>query len=292
MKTLFFFFGLWCWAIGSLAQARIDKKKLADKSVVYDRRADERFAFQVKTIDEFMERFNNDESTLLRQYVEVVHPNAKIERKKLLKTLFKTSNAVTDSLKRVFIETVCDSLNPQYLNFFDNEWYAQANCLFYEGHQQRYLSFILKVKKTSNGGSKWVISGVEDFSATNKTRNIEINQENEKEAGLNPYNHVLNFTELEEAFDNPKNIAAYIDSNFLNDKTKPIIEAILDKQMNFKYVQQITYHFLQVDGWIFTVEDHKQMVKHSGWLIKGLLTANQAEKDCYKQAVLHLTIQQ
>ena len=46
------------------------------------------FAFEVKTIDEFIERFNNDQYTLIRQYMEEKFPKKKLTRLDLIRTLF------------------------------------------------------------------------------------------------------------------------------------------------------------------------------------------------------------
>jgi hypothetical protein len=272
----------------SFSQARLDKKRIANKSVLYNRQAEERFVLEVKTIDEFMERFNYSESTLIRQYLEVIRPNAKRDRKQLLKTLFESKALIADSLRNHFIDAVCDSTNEEYLNFFQGNWYAQAQCLFNQGTHHKYITLILKVQRTPNGGSKWVIAGAEEFNPLNTKHSAAINTNYDVKIGLNPYSHVLNFTELEDAFDDIKNINSYLDDNFITEKTKPILNAIITKKINFRYVQDITYHFLQIDGWIFTVQQYKRMTRQAGWLINQLQKANQSNKEVYKQKVLYL----
>ena len=259
---------------------------------MYNRQAEERFALEVKTIDEFMERFNFSETTLIRQYLGVVNPTAKPNRSQLIKTLFEAKSPVTDSLKKKFIHSVCDSLNPEYLNFFQRNWFAQAQCLFNQGSQHKYITLILKVQRTANGGSKWVIAGADEFIPNSKSKIMATNPDNDMEKGLNPYSHVLNFTELEDAFADTQNINSYLDENFITDRTKPILEAIISKKINFRYVQDVTYHFLQIDGWIFCVQQYKRMTRQAGWLINELHTADQFEKDTYKKSVLYLTANQ
>ncbi|MEA5461058.1 hypothetical protein VB796_18495 [Arcicella sp. LKC2W] len=271
------------------SQARIDKKRIANKSQIYNRQAEERFALEVKTIDEFMERFNFAETTLIRQYLGVINPTAKPNRQQLLKTLFEAKTQIADSLKRKFIHSVCDSLNAEYLNFFQPDWFAEARCLFNQGSQHKYITLILRVQRTQNGGCKWVIAGAEEFMTNGKSKNVTTNSDYDGEKGLNPYSHVLNFTELEDAFADTKNINSYLDEAFITDRTKPILEAITTKKINFRYVQDIKYHFMQIDGWIFSVQQFKRMTRQAGWLISELHSANQFEKDSYKKSVLYLT---
>ncbi|WP_026994806.1 hypothetical protein [Flectobacillus major] len=283
--SVFFFFS-------SFSQARLDKKRISNKSLLYDRQAELRFALQVKTIDEFMERFNYAENTLVKQYLDLTRPEAKPNRVKMLRSLFEAKAIISDSLKKVFVNTVCDSLNPQYLNFFGSEWYAQAQCLFTQGAQKRYIGLILKVNRTPNGGSKWVIAGAEEYAESKRPISFYEKTGKDSESGLNPYSHVLNFTELEDAFNDIKSINAYLDEGFLTEKTQPILDAILSKKLVFRDVQDITYHFLQIEGWIFTVQNYKRMTRQSGWLISQLQTADQFEKDFYKRAVLYLSLNQ
>lgn len=275
------------------AQARIERQRIEDKSVIYDRQAEERFAFQVKTIDEFMERFNDSESTLLRKYLDVSRPGViKSDRIRMLKALFEKKSFVKDSLKTAFVASVCDSLNPQFLNFFQKNWYAQAQCLFQDGARNKYITLVLKVLRTANGGSKWVIAGASEYGISKQNKSTVRMTGGDTRKGLNPYSHVMDFTELEDALEDKINIESYLDEGFLTLKNQPIIEAILSGKIRFNYVQEITYHFLQIDGWIFSVQNFKRMTRQSGWLITQLQPADNEEKDFYKQAVLALKVTQ
>jgi hypothetical protein len=69
MKRLFLFLvfcGLSFFSAAQVIQPSISGRQESD------------FAFEVKTIDEFLERFNNDQYTLIRQHLETRFPGKKI----------------------------------------------------------------------------------------------------------------------------------------------------------------------------------------------------------------------
>src|SRR3990170_303965 len=68
------------------------------------------FVFEVKQIDEFFERFNNDQNSLLASYVRLKYPETNITRISLLESLF--NNQVHGSgpeLIREFCLQISDS---------------------------------------------------------------------------------------------------------------------------------------------------------------------------------------
>ncbi|MEZ5197665.1 MAG: hypothetical protein R2764_15135 [Bacteroidales bacterium] len=62
-----------------------------------------------------------------------------ITRRKTISSLFNTMDTTFNApLANSFIDFVDDSLNPHFLDFYDNNWYAEVNCVFKSAKCHRY----------------------------------------------------------------------------------------------------------------------------------------------------------
>lgn len=244
---------------------------------------EENFAYEVKQIDEFFERFNND-STLIKDYISRSYEGMEVGREDLLVSLFdlKSSHFDKNEVKN-FIRTVNDSLKPVRLSFYDDDWYARVKCaVVYEGKKQE-LYMLLRVQKEKNGASKWVVHNVyADFLNTPNGNNPR--------AFLNPVSHATDFMGLTRAFEDPENLKGYLTSSFEDDHLSKFAIEMKNNRITFQQVENISYHFFQVDGWVFTVENFQRQEKNSGWLISRLIQANAKEKEEYKEYLLRQKI--
>lgn len=240
---------------------------------------EENFAYKVKQIDEFFERFN-DEGTLIKYYIFKNYDRMEVSREDLLKSLFDVKSYYLQREDVVrFIERVNDPQNPVTLSFYDEDWYAKVKCAVeYEG-KERELFLLLRIQEEEDGASKWVVHQVyADFLNTPEGDNPD--------AFLNPISHATDFMGLSRAFEDPENLRGYLTSGFQDDQLSKFAIEMKNNRIAFKQVENITYHFLQVDGWIFTVENFQRQEKNSGWLISRLVQANAKEKEEYRQHLL------
>src|SRR6202043_1553761 len=90
---------------------------------------DRNFAFQVKHLEEFFERFNDVKTTYLTQYIKNKYPGVTIDRATLIRGLFnkENKNEDPDQLDE-FVRQVTDSASPVLLDFYSGEWYAETQC--------------------------------------------------------------------------------------------------------------------------------------------------------------------
>jgi hypothetical protein len=63
----------------------------------------------------------------------------------------------------------------------------------------------------------------------------------------------------------------------------PFIQALEKGELEYVQVNKVTYHFLQVKGWAFTVQQFVRQDKNSGWLISKLTKADEGTKEHYPQ---------
>ena len=240
---------------------------------------EENFAFEVKQIDEFFERFNN-ERTLIKDYIFEKYDKTEVRREDLLKSLFDLkSNHIRKETANRFIKMVEDSQKPVTLSFYDDDWFARVKCSVVYEEKERELFLLLRVQKEENGASKWVVDQVyADFLNTPEGNNPH--------ASLNPVSHATDFMALNRAFEDPENLKAYLSSSFQDDPLSKFAMEMQNNKIAFRQVEKVSYHFFQVDGWIFTVENFQRAEKNSGWLISKLVQASAAEKEAYKQMLL------
>jgi hypothetical protein len=240
---------------------------------------EENFAYKVKQIDEFFERFN-DEGTLIKDYLFDQYDNLELSREDLLISLFDLkSNQLQKEEVASFIKLVTNPENPVTLSFYDQDWYARVKCAVVYEEKERDLLLLMRIQQEENGASKWVVHQVyADFLKSPKGNNPH--------ASLNPVSHATDFMGLNRAFEDPQNLKAYLSSGFQDDQLSKFAIELQNNRITFQQVENISYHFFQIDGWIFTVENFRRPEKNSGWLISRLIQADAEEKKEFKQLLL------
>ncbi|MEZ4826611.1 MAG: hypothetical protein R3C61_10010 [Bacteroidia bacterium] len=240
------------------------------------------FALEVKQLDEFIERFNYEENTMVLQYIRQHFPNQVPGRADLLKTLFNLNRTNWNEPEvKAFIHQVADTCNPEYLNFFGNDWYAELDCaVLYRGKPEK-ATLIMQIQREPGHASKWVIKGV-------KTDFLYIPREEDESRTLNPVSHGTDFMGLGKALADVRNIRNYITTDFTPDQLTLFLSGIMDGTITFRQVNHICYHFLQVEGWAFQLKRFLRNSGNSGWLINELVRVPPSQKNKYLTEVLHI----
>lgn len=241
------------------------------------------FAYEVKQIDEFFERFN-DQKTLIKDFIIRYHELGEVSRDVLIKSLFDLrSTSIRKEDVFSFLKTVNNEEQPVTLSFFDEDWYALLRCSVLYQQKKREMWLVMKVQREKNGASKWVIDGVHaDFLRTPEAI--------DSTASLNPISHGTEFMGLSKVFEDTKNLKSYLPATYQEDQLSMMVLEMQNKRLSFLHVEEVSYHFLQINGWIITVENFKRADKNSGWLISRLVKADPIDKNNYKQRVLKLKI--
>lgn len=236
----------------------------------------EKFYFEVIQIEEFIERFNFDENNKLLVYLRTQNPDMEITRRKALSSLFNIMDTTFDaSLVNEFISFVDDSLNPQYLDFYDNGWYAEVNCVFKIQDVVDTGQLILMNQHREDFSSKWVIAGV-----TSKLLEMPISKDSLRI--MSPVSHGTDFLALYDIFKDGDNIQNYIFRDFKIDTLTYFIALLNLHKIELKQILDVNYHFLQIPKWIFTVSYFNRRDLNSGWLISNLERVSNEEKEAYK----------
>ena len=239
------------------------------------------FAFEVKQLDEFIERFNNEE-TLIKKYVQNTQSGAVISRTSMLKSLINQGDTTWDiHLISQFIHDIDTRQEPVHLNFLDPEWYAEVHCTVNHQNVDQKVTLIMKVENGNDKSSRWVIANaMGNF--------LQLPDKTDEKTFLNPVSQGTDFLGLDKALADKKNIRNYLPKNYKEDQLAVFLDHWKNGKIQFRQVDRVIYHFLQVDGWIFKVQNFQRKERNKGWLISALSKATPSQKREYKKAILQL----
>jgi hypothetical protein len=242
------------------------------------------FVFEVKHLDEFFERFNNEKNTLLRKYVQQKFPGIVIDRASLLNGLFNKTNAsLNQSDQQTFSTQVTDSVHPVFLDFAGKDWYATTLCKFRYQGKLIDVKLVLKIQQVANGGMKWVIVSASSDLIKPTTIADKTGPVTNPQRFLNPMSHATDFMNLSDVFEEPAYIKDYLDTSFYKKAwAMGVLRAVQRQELQFVQVKKISYYFFQIDGWTFSVHNFPRKSSNSGWLINRLVKMSEAEKEDFK----------
>jgi hypothetical protein len=253
-----------------------------------DNAKEKHFVYEVKEIDEFFERFNDERGSFIRGVYRAHHVRFDISRQRLIRSLFNYLNMSKDSiLINSFVADVTKKKKPVYLDYYGDDWYAELTCKFKYNTSTIVIPVIMKIVMTQNKGSKWMIVAVGPSNLKSKIVVTEMAQSKLKTNIISPTSNGTNFVSLKRAFDDKENLADYFESAYL--KRSNMLEfynAILNRDIEFLDVVKVKYHFLLAGGWIFTVEDFIREELNSGWLINHMERVSPAAVDDYRNKLL------
>ncbi len=247
------------------------------------------FLYEVKLIDEFIERFNDAPSSYIRrQCMSLYGTDTMITRTRLLKTLLdKKQNWSADTT--LFINEITASQHPQYLSFTDSNWYAVANCIFLHSGQQVTVPIVLHIK-TANGASKWMIAGFGNSGIFRNTAPLPVSKSLFSSSGdfIPTSSYGTDFIVFNNIFTNKITSADYIEPALLQTpRGRIFIQLLRENKLMFQHVKNISYHFFQLENRIFTVEQFKRKETNTGWLISNIEKVDKKEKEERLQKLLY-----
>lgn len=242
----------------------------------------QRFVFQVKQVDEFIERFNGEKNTVLQEFLRKYHAGEKMERYELISTLFNHEDSTWDlDLVKEFLADILDPERPKYLDYYDRDWYAELECeVEYQGVSQT-LHLFLELESNPDLATEWVIRGIKaDF--------LCLPEVEDPKNMLNPVSHATDFMNLYKLFEQPKFARGYMHKNFRGDLLTLFYHEVSQEKLKLLEIKHINYHFLQIRDWTFVVSQYRRSGLNSGWLIKSLTPMKEAEKIQYRLHKLFL----
>jgi hypothetical protein len=238
-----------------------------------------------KQVNQFFRRFNGEEDEKGNRYYarDKQYRNEKL-RKKYLGTLFDENNAgISPQLKVDFSKYALEK--PAILNFHGGNWFAEVNSTFMMNGKAQTVTLFMKIEK-DHLGSKWVI-----HKAHTDMLNPYFDRDTTKVGQfLHPLSHELDFMNLRKALANRDSVSQFATKRFVPDHLSVFLYEV--KKGNFKFVSvdEVKFHFFQIDGWYFEIAQFKRPGFNTGWLISNLVKLNNdSEKDILQRYLYNET---
>jgi len=230
--------------------------------------------FEVKQLGQFFERFNmTDTVPLISGKTPSKYTNV------LSLCDMRNKHLTNDSAVLNFAAEM--QRTGQKLGYHDSNWFATANAVFSINGSKKEIPVTLKYIKNKGLGYSWIIIG-----ANLDALGTELKKSNTK--SITPMNNEINFIDLSKALERKKEIASYTDDEFNPDYLSVFLYLVESGNMSFLHINKVVYHFLNLPGWIFTVENFNRMDYNSGWLIAGLARSTDDAKKNYKKNILKI----
>ena len=251
------------------------------------------FTQEVDVLDEFVERFNNQDRLLNKQYEQIKNRRTPHQtRAFLLKGLFNYQNKEWNLLDmKSFVQSVTDSTSPRFLKFADQNWFAELFATVDHGGKSEKISLILRFEQGPLF-SRWLLVGARGnlLKAATADSLPALFKPIDTLRGINPAAHGNDFISLYRALDDRKNLRCYADRNELHHpELNRFLRLLQAGRISISQIDHVVYHFMQVDGWIFTVSCFPYKPQNSsGWLIGQLYPANEPIKAQYRKRILNL----
>lgn len=238
---------------------------------------DGRFAASTKQVNQFFRRFNAEESVdgTVRLYPgDANYHNVQL-RKGFIEILFDNqTSSISKEVKEEFIKSVLSPVYPQYINFHQEGWIAEVQAEFTFKGKRESTTLILKLQP-ERMGYEWVIDEV-IFPPFKNLFNKPVGKEKDF---LHPLSHELDFMNLRKAFQDSNLPEAFTETSFEPDYLTLFLYEMKQNNIQFVTVKDVKFHFFQIDGWYFEVNQFNRPGFNTGWLISNLVKLNIGDKE-------------
>jgi hypothetical protein len=238
---------------------------------------DGRFAASTKQVNQFFRRFNAEESVdgTVRLYPgDPDYHNVQL-RQGFIQILFDNqTSSISKELKNDFIKKVLSPVYPQYINFHQEGWIAEVEAEFTFKGKRESTTLILKLQP-ERLGYEWVIDAV-IFPPFKNIFNKPVGAEKDF---LHPLSHELDFMNLRRAFQDSNLPEAFTETSFKPDYLTLFLYEMKQNNIRFETVKDVKFHFFQIDGWYFEVNQFNRPGFNTGWLISNLVKLDIGDKE-------------
>jgi hypothetical protein len=256
-----------------------------------DGNLEEQFRRRVHTIESFINRFNNDEDNRGNSIRSAENGSATEaflqERNRSIRGLFNAQSlADPKSKQKQLLENFLSDVNApakqRKLNFYDQGWYAEVKMEALYKQKPQQLTLILQIEETHPNVSKWVIRG-----ATANFLNLTPDRPDSTQI-IPPNSHGTDFISVPGNLANANAIAHFVAKEVQADQLSVFLYAVYNRELVLKQATHVTFHFLQLDGWIVRVKEFNRDGENAGWLVDELIPANDMAKRLYTAQKLNI----
>lgn len=259
----------------------------AEAQIVGEMEDESRLYAQSKQVNQFFRRFNGEEDEKGDRYYpgDKQYRSEKLRRQYLRMLFDESNNNISTSLKTEFVRDILEKPQSSILNFHGGNWFAELHTTFTMNGKNQPVILFMELEK-HRLGTRWVIQKVhadvfEPYFGKDTVRVGKF---------LHPMSHELDFMNLRKAFDNKDSINQFIVKRFVPDHLSLFIYEVRRGNLKFKNVDEVKFHFFQVDGWYFGISEFNRPGYNTGWLISNLVKLNgPSEKDLLRKFLYYET---
>ncbi len=267
----------WGITTSNIGLSQIVDEYLGDESVLYA---------QTKQVNQFFRRFNCEESPKGERYYprdrQYRDPQ---QRKNYLPVLFDLNNPyLNEELKAKFIKEVTTPYDPEYLDFYGDEWFAEVKANFLFNGRRRDATLFLKLQKEPVG-YKWVFTQV--FFEPFKLMFQHADSVNGIPPFIHPLSHELDFMTLRKVFKDQQNVELYTSREYQPDHLTLFLYEIKKGNLKFETIKKVKFHFLQIENWYFELSEIQRSGPNKGWLISQLINIPEEQKNILLKYIYH-----
>ncbi len=259
----------------------------AHGQIVNEMEDESRFYAESKQVNQFFRRFNGEEDEKGNRYYpgDKQYRSDKL-RRQYLRILFDESNTgINNTLKTDFVRDVLNNGEKSILNFHGGNWFAEVHTTFtLNGKREPVILFMVLEKHRL--GTRWVIQKVHaDMFAPYFLRDtVKVGK------FLHPMSHELDFMNLHKAFYNKDSISQFAVKTFTPDHLSLFLYEVKKGNLRFQTVDEVKFHFFQIDGWYFGISEFNRAGYNTGWLISNLVRLNNpSDKDLLRKFLYYET---
>ncbi len=255
--------------------------------VLGEKEDESRLYAESKQVNQFFRRFNGEEDEKGNRYYpgDKQHRSEKL-RKQYLRILFDESNRdISNALKTDFVKHIIDKPESSLLNFHGGNWFSELRTTFTMNGKDQSVVLFMELEK-HRLGTRWVIQKVhadmfEPYFEKDTTKVGRF---------LHPMSHELDFMNLRKAFVNKDSITQFTIKRFIPDHLSLFLYEMKKGNLKFKTVEQVKFHFFQIEGWYFAISEFNRSGYNTGWLISNLVRLNNpSEKDLLRKFLYYET---
>ncbi|MDO4158907.1 MAG: hypothetical protein Q4D41_00445 [Prevotellaceae bacterium] len=228
------------------------------------------FRAEVKSLEEFMSRFNGIES---KPGIE----NDKNSRRNNLISLFNFQINKGNASREQFTNRINEFIDSVLVNnvkfrISNAGLLAECVCRMKFIGKEKNLTLILQSEEYKEGRYRWAIVGVRGLN--------ELGLYNtEKYYAISPAEHEIHFMGLDNYLNaNPNNAFGYRGHGCKIDPLSVFFTLIRTKEMSFDLVEKQTFYYFDIPGYVITIDEYSRKGTNSGWLISSFDRVSQKEK--------------
>ena len=229
------------------------------------------FAAQVKSVDEFIQRFNGTES-------HPAVPDSVDARMYNLVALFDRDMPRANEPDSVFERNIMDFIgyvvqNDVKIRLTDADMYAEVETEATVLDKDLELTLILQSQTYGDEQTRWAIVGAKGLVEAGLIDTITF-------YGISPVEHEIYFMGVGDIFGKTNNsrLMGYRGKSTRVDELSVLLAWGMTDNVLISQTKRLTLHCLEVPGYVFTIETQNRKGNNAGWLISNFMRLKNKEK--------------